>query len=283
MNAEPHLEATSGGRAPLAMPDRLRALCERLHRAADLPSGVQAAAWACDGVFPFYRVALAFPTRQAGRCYVAAAWARRPEEELAGYDFSLQGHPLERVARSGATVICTDPEGASGDAVLARLFAGEDRAEEMGVALNLGGRRGLLVFSSRERGGFDAGAQTWAEDVGRVVALWGRSWAGPEAPHALREQYEALLEGALDGIGVLQDGRLVYSNASLREIFGLASGRPVPRDFEGLLVPASREAFRAALRGLESRSRMLPRLEVDSVSGREGRLHLELGLQAILH
>lgn len=273
------------GRAPepsARMPARLRDLCERLERADDLRSGVQAAAWACDGVFPFYRVSLAFPARQSGRYYVAAAWARRPEEELAGYDFSLRGHPLEKAIRSGLTVVRTDPQRDNDDAALGRLYAGEEKAEEMGVALDLGGRRGLLVFPSRDRDGFGAAARAWAEDVGRVLSLWGRSWAGPEAPHALRQQYEALLEGALDGIGVLQRGRLVYANASLREIFGIPPGRPVPSDFETLLGPASRQAFQAALGGLTSRSRVLPRLEVRGAGDREG-LHLELGLQAILY
>lgn len=281
--SENSIEDRSVSGAPAAILARLRDLCGRLQRSDDLRSGIQAAAWACDGVFPFYRASIAFPARQPGRFYVAAAWARRPEEELSGYDFSLRGHPFERVVRTGATVVRADPSRDCDDAALLRLYAGEEKAEEMGVALELGSRRGLLVFSSREAGGFHESARAWAEDVGRVLSLWALPWAGPDAPEALREQYEALLEGSLDGIGVLQAGRLVYSNASLREIFGIPAGRAAPPVFESLLAPASREAFRTALRGLESRSRVLPRLEVLGLGGPEGHLHLDVGLQGILY
>lgn len=262
------------------LPDRLRQLCDRLGRLDDLRAGAEAVAWACEGVFPFYRVAVVFPGRDAGRCHVAGAWASRPEEELSGYGFSLRGHPLEEVVRSGATVVRTDPGADHADTALRRLYSGEQKAEEMAVALDLGGRRGLLVFASRKTDSFGPAARAWAEDVGRVFSLWGRSWAGPDAPDALREQYEALLEGALDGIGVLQGGRLVYSNASLREIFGLPPAA-VPSDIEALLSPRSRVDFRSALAGLVGRARLLPRLEVEGVGGRRGTLRLEVGLQSM--
>lgn len=267
-------------RAPEALPARLRELCAGLSRADDLRAGVRAVARACEGVFPFYRVALAFPSREAGRCHVAAAWAHRPEEELAGYGFSLRGHPLAAAVRTGVAVLRTDPRGDCADRALERLFAGEGKAAELGVPLELGGRRGLLVFASRDTGAFSEASRAWAEDVGRVFAPWARSWAGPDAPDALREQYEALLEGALDGIGVLQAGRLVYSNASLREIFGLAPGAS-PSDLDALLSPASRPVFHEALRGLAGRERLLPRLEVEGRGGHRGALSLEIGLQSI--
>ncbi|MHC4230463.1 MAG: hypothetical protein ACYSW0_23765, partial [Planctomycetota bacterium] len=64
-----------------------------MSEADDLRSGAEAVAWACDGVFSFYRAAFVFPGRGAHRYYVASAWARTAEEELEGYDFSLRGHP----------------------------------------------------------------------------------------------------------------------------------------------------------------------------------------------
>jgi PAS domain S-box-containing protein len=264
------------------LPDRLKDLCRRLSEADDLRSGVEAVAWACDGVFSFYRVSLAFPARRPNRYYVAAAWARKAEEELEGYDFSLRGHPLERTTRDGVTVVRTDPMQDNEDAVLSRLFRDEKKAEEMAVPVALGGKRGVLVFSSRNKGTFGAHARRWAEDVGRTVGPWARAWAGPDAPHALREQYEALLDGALDGIAVLRGGRIVYANTSFHEIFGIAPDQNLTGGFQDLLQPESRPAFLDSLGELDLRPRVLPRLEVEAATAGGRQVHLDLGLQRII-
>jgi PAS domain S-box-containing protein len=259
----------------------LRELAARLASADDLHAGVEAAAWVCLGTFPFYRASLALPGRRLGHCYVAASWAQKPEEELDGYDFSLKGHPLEKVARDGVAVVRPDPLGDHADPVLARLFRGEGKAEELGVPLELGGRRGLLIFASREKGRFGRPAQELAMDVGRLLALWVRPWAGPDAPHVLKDQYEGLLEGSLDGIAVLQGGYTVYANGSFGEIFGLADPSQTP--FASLLAPESRTAFEQAVESLRRRSRLLPRLEVEARSAAGASLHLDLGVQRILY
>ncbi|MHB8766036.1 MAG: sensor histidine kinase [Deferrisomatales bacterium] len=250
-------------------------------RAEDLRAGVEAVAWACDGAFPFYRVALALPSHRAQKLHVAAAWARRPEEELAGFDFSVKGHPLEKILRSGGTLVRTDPLGDALGSPLERLYRGEGKAEELAVALDLGGRRGLVVFASREKGRFDPAACRWAEEVGAVLAVWARPWTGPEAPYALKEQYETLIEGALDGIAVLVDGDIAYANGSFREILGLPPGRKIRRRFADLLAPASCGPFAEAQDWLGRRGRVLPRLEVEAVSAAGAPLHLDIGLQRI--
>jgi len=258
-------------------------LAARLAYSSDLHSGVEATAWACDAVFPFYRVALTLPARRPGRYYVAAAWARRPEEELEGYDFAIDDHPLEGVVRDGNPVIRANPQGDHADTVLAGLFRGEGKVEELGVPLPLGDRRGVLVFASRERGAFSEAAVAFAADIARLVALWVRPWAGPDAPQTLKEQYEALLEGALDGIAVLVHGRVTYANASFREIFG-PSGEG-PSRFADLLTRESAEAFARAVESLRRRQRVLPRLEVEApvFAPAGGLLHLDLGLQRVLY
>lgn len=266
-------------RSGLSQP--LRELASRLASADDPHAGVEAAAWACLGTFPFYRASLVLPGRRPGHCYVAASWAQRPEEELDGYDFSLGGHPLEAVARDGVPVVRPEPLGDHADPVLARLFRGEGKAEELGVPLDLEGRRGLLIFASREKGRFGPAAQALAMDVGRLLTLWVRPWAGPDAPHVLKDQYEGLLEGSLDGIAVLQGGRVVYANGSFGEIFGLAEPSQTP--LAGLLAPASRTAFERAVESLRRRSRLLPRLEVEARNAGGDSLHLDLGLQRILY
>ncbi|GAB4271881.1 MAG: hypothetical protein Kow0092_26790 [Deferrisomatales bacterium] len=261
----------------------LSGLCRDLTRADDLRSGLEALAWACDGRFPFYRVALALPTGAPHRLYVAAAWARRPEEELAGYHFVFRGHPLERAVTEGVPVVRTDPARDASDPRLARLYRGEGKVEELAAPLDLGRRRGLVVFASREKGRFTQAAVEWAVEAGRVFALWARAWAAPDGPYALKEQYETLLEGSLDGVGVLAGDRLVYTNASFREIFAGGAPEPLPATFLELLVPESREEFLEALALLERQPRVLPRIEVVG-RGPGGRgLELDLGLQPILY
>ena len=273
---------TYGRVETMSLTPALKGLCCELAGAQELGAGLEAVGRACDGVFPFYRVALVFPGRDPQRYYVAAAWSHNPEEELLGYDFSIQEHPLEPVVARGSTVVRTDPSRDHSDGVLLRLFAGEHKAEEMGVPLALGEVRGLLVFASRVRGAFDAAAQTWAEDVARIVSLWARPWSGPDAPLAVRDQYEALLEGSLDGIAVLKEGALVYANASFREIFGFRGTDPRQIDLAQLLAPHSVDSLHEALGRLQQRPRVLPRLEVEA-RGATGRpLHLDLGLQLIL-
>ncbi|MBI5440686.1 MAG: PAS domain-containing protein, partial [Deltaproteobacteria bacterium] len=217
--AESSRERPDFGRQP-TLPPALRQLCDRLAGADDLRSGIEAVAWACDGVFPFYRVALAFPARKPRHLFVAAAWARDPSEELEGFDFSVRGHPLERALIHGCTVVRTHPSEDHADKTLLGLYAGEGKVEELGAPLELCGRRGLLIFASRQKGSFDEAARAWVEDARRIVSLWARSWAGPEAPQVLKEQYETVLEGSLDGIAVQQRGTLEYANSSFREIFG---------------------------------------------------------------
>ncbi len=260
----------------------LRDLCRSLARAPDLRAGLEATAWACDGVFPFYRIALALPTRPADRLHVPAAWARRPEEEILGFDFCVKGHPFQRALRASEPWVRVDPLGDEGpDSPLAHLYRGEGKAEELVVPLDLGGRKGLLVFASRERGAFGGVAGQWAADVGAVVALWVRPWAGPDAPHALKAQYETLLEGALDGIAVLMGPTIAYANASFREIFGLPEEGKLREPWPMFLAPTSREAFAEAEGSLGKRGRVLPRLEVEARGPRDQRLHLDLGLQRI--
>ncbi len=264
-------------------PEHLRELCRRLAAAEDLRAGVQAAAWACDGAFPFYRAALALPDRSRDRLYVAAAWARCADEELEGYDFDVRGHPLEQVVRGGAPLVRTDPLHDHGDLRLARLFEGEGKAEELAVPLDLGGRRGLLAFASREQGAFDATAVAHAEDVARLVSIWARPWSGPDAPAVLKDQYQALLEGALDGIAVLVEGQIAYANPSFREIFGISARLGAQGRFVDLIRPDSQEAFLEALEWVERRARALPRLEVQAQVPHRDCLHLDLGVQRILY
>ncbi len=268
-------------RSHAPLPAYLAELSQRLAKAEDLHEGAEAIAWACDGFFPFYRVSVVLPARAVDRCFVAAAWARRPEEELEGFDFSVAGHPLEPVLLDGETVVRTHPLTDDGPDALARLYRGEDKREEMAVPLDLGWRRGMLVFASREANGFDARARGRARDVARLAALWARPWAGPDAPLALKEQYETLLEGALDGIAVIGGDRIRYANASFREIFGLDEGAVEGRGFTELLAPESRDGLRDALAGLDRRSRVLPRLEVEAAGPRGGWLYLDVGLQRV--
>lgn len=272
------MSQTSGEFSP-----RLKDFCRRLGRAENLRSGMEAVAWACDGILPFYRVAVALPAVQPDHLYVAAAWARRAEEELEGYDFSLRGHPAERTIREGVVVVRTDPAGDRSDPRLARLYLDEGKVEELVVPLDLGGRRGLLVFASREKGGFGEAACTFAENVARLFALWVRPWAGPEAPQTLKDQYEALLDGALDGIAVLGDERILYANASFHEIFGIPAGRPVAGSFADLLTRRSRAVFADAVDWVGTQSRVLPRIEVEAPGPRGSQLHLDIGLQQVVY
>ncbi len=263
------------------LPTHLAELAKRLALSTDLRSGVEAAAWACDEAFPFYRVALALPARRPHRYYVAAAWARRPEEELEGYDFDVEDHPFAPLVHDGLPVLRLNPQADHADVVLTSLFRDEDKAEELGVPLDLGGRRGILVFASRERGSFLDASVHLAEDVARLVGLWVRPWAGPDAPQVLKEQYQALLDGALDGIAVLIHGEVTYANESFHEIFGPRGRRP--GRFRDLLTRESCEAFERSVETLRRRPRILPRLEVEAPSPGGDVLHLDLGLQRVVY
>ena len=265
------------------LPERFRQLCQRLAEADDLRSGLEAVAWACDALFPFYRVALVLPARRAGRLYVAAAWARRAEEELEGYGFELAGHPLAVTLAAGVPQIRRDPLGDHPDSSLEALYAGEEKAEELSLPLPLGNQRAALVFASRERGGFHEDVFPWLEDLARMVAVWVRPWVGHEAPCVLEQQYQALLDGALDGIAVVIDDTIVYANASFREIFGVSDPVRPPGSFTQWLHRDCLGPFSDALAWLERKARVLPRLEMEgcSVDGRP--LQLELGMQSVVY
>ncbi len=264
------------------MPATLRELADRLAAAEDLRAGTEELAWACDGVVPFYRLSLVLPDATPDRWYVAASWARRPEEELAGYVFSLGGHPLQAVVELGETVIRTDPGGDAPAHPVSRLFQGEGKAWELAVPLPLAGRRGMLVLASRDRADPSPEAVGWIEDVARIAAVWARPWVGPDGPEILRSQYETLLEGALDGIAVVRDGQIVYANASFCELFGVTAEEALARPFERFLDHGSRPVFQGALAELEGRDRILPRIEVQGRGERGRRFPLDLGLQRIL-
>ncbi len=264
------------------MPATLRELTDRLAAAEDLRGGTEALAWACDGVVPFYRLSLVLPDATPDRWYVAASWARRPEEELAGYVFSLGDHPLHAVVELGETVIRTDPGEDAPDHPVSRLFHGEGKAWELAVPLPLPGRRGMLVLASRDRADPPPEAVAWIQDVARIAAVWVRPWVGPDGPEILRSQYETLLQGALDGIAVVREGQIVYANASFCELFGVTAEEALARPFESFLSSESRPVFLEALAELEGRDRILPRIEVRG-RGEHGRhFHLDLGLQRIL-
>lgn len=263
--------------------EMIRNLSRELIHADNLRDGVAAAARACLGIFNFYRLAIAFPTRKSGRFYVAAAWAKNPHEEFEGYDFAILGHPLEKTATEGSTVIRLNPQIDHDDALLTRLYISENKAEEMSVPIDLGDKRGLMIFASRKKGEFTAFAQSWAKDVGGILGLWAQAWAGPEAPHVLREQYETMLEAALDGVAVLLEGEIAYANASFREIFCISSNQEPPKDFSGLLDQKSLPYFLNALDELNKKPRILPRLEVEAKGSMGKSLHLDLGLQCILY
>ena len=265
------------------LPERFRQLCQRLAEADDLRLGLEAVAWACDTLFPFYRVALVLPARRAGSLYVAAAWARRAEEELEGYGFELAGHPLALALAAGVPQIRRDPLGDHPDSALGALYAGEGKAEELSLPLPVGNRRAALVFASRERGGFREDTFPWLEDLALMVAVWVRPWAGHEAPCVLEQQYQALLDGALDGIAVMIDDAIVYANASFREIFGVPDGGHPLGNFTQWLQRDSLGAFGDALAWLERKARVLPRLEVEGASADGRSLQLELGMQPVVY
>ena len=265
------------------LPERFRTLCQRLAEADELRSGLEAVAWACDRLFPFYRVALVLPARQPGSLYVAAAWARRAEEELEGYGFELAGHPLAEALASGVPRVRRDPLGDHPDTALGALFAGEGKAEELSLPLPLGSQRGALVFASRERDGIREDMFPWLEDLSRMVAVWVRPWAGHESPYILEQQYQALLDGALDGIAVVVDDAIVYANASFREIFGVSDRDRSLGSVTQWLQRGSIEAFEDALAWLERKSRLLPRLELEGRSADGGTLQLELGMQSVMY
>jgi len=140
-----------------------------------------------------------------------------------------------------------------------------------------------MVFASRDQNGFTEYAQKWAQYVSGILGLWAQAWAGPEAPHVLREQYETMLEAALDGVAVLLDGEIVYANASFREIFCIPSDQPLPNNFKNLLREKSMPSFLGALEELSRKPRILPRLEVEANGSMGKNLHLDLGLQCILY
>jgi hypothetical protein len=135
-------------------PERIGDLCRCLSEADDFRFGMAAAAQACQGIFAFYRVPLALPSRPSDRLQVAVLWADRLEEKNEDYDFDVRNHPLERVIHEGVVPVRTDPLGDHSDTHWARLFQGEGKPEELVLPLASGERRGLLVFASRARGRF---------------------------------------------------------------------------------------------------------------------------------
>jgi signal transduction histidine kinase len=214
---------------------------------------------------------------------VAAAWARRAEEELEGYGFELAGHPLEAALAAGTPHIRRDPLGDHPGSSLGPLYAGEGKVEELSLPLPLGNQRAALVFASREPGGFRDDQLPWLEDLARMVAVWVRPWAGHQSPCVLEQQYQALLDGALDGIAVVIDDDVVYANASFREIFGVSDvGRPLG-SFTQWLQRDSLVAFDDALAWLERKARVLPRLDVQGQSADGRTVHLELGMQPVVY
>ncbi len=264
------------------MPARLRDLVERLAASDSLRAGAEAIAWACDGVVPFYRVALVLPDVPPGRWHVAASWARSAEEELEGYVFSLEGHPLRAVVERGEPVVRTAPEEDAPGHPVSRLFRGEGKRWELAVPLPLGDRRGMLVLASRKAVLVGREQVEWICDVGRIAGVWARPWVAPDGPEVLRSQYETLLEGALDGIVVIQDRRIVYTNASFRELFGVSEDEAMDRPFESFLFPESRAAFHEAVLEARRRSRVLPRIEVEGRTAGGRRIPLDLGVQRIV-
>ncbi|GEM_PF-2661762 len=258
-------------------------LALRLAEASTLEEGAEALAWACAERIEFYRLSIVLPLTEPGEYWVGASWAERPEEEMAGYTFHLTGHPLAPVVEQGTTVVRHDPENDAPELPVSRLFRGEGKLWELAAPLHIGARRGMLVLASRSPTVPCPDAVAWAEEVALWASVWSRAWCGPDAPEVLRELYQSLLEGALDGIALLRDGEVVFANPSFRELFGLSPAETMGLGFEALLAPRSRERFREALGLLAERPRVLPRVEVEG-RGRGGRtLALDLGLQMILH
>lgn len=274
---------TSQTDSPPFLPDRLRPLCRRLAQADDLRAGVEAIAEACDPLFPFYRVALVLPARQAGNVWVAAAWARRPEEALDGYGFALADHPLAAVLASGVAHLRSDPMGDHPPNSLDTLYAGEGKIEELSLPFTLGNQRGALVFASRERGGFSEALLPWCEDLALLVSVWVRPWVECGAPQGPAHPYQALLDGALDGIVVLHDDAIVYANASFREIFGVHDPVQPLGGLSRWLQVDGWKAFEDALGWLERKQRVLPRLQVQGRRADGSSVHLELGMQAVAY
>ncbi|GAB4266773.1 sensor histidine kinase [Deferrisoma sp.] len=258
-------------------------LSRRLAEASTLEEGVEALAWALAERLLFYRLSLVLPLRDPDRYWVAASWAERPEEEMAGYTFGLAGHPLAPVVTDGRPVVRHDPENDAPELPVSRLFRGEGKRWELGVPLALAARRGMLVLASRHPEPPGPEQVAWAEGVARWASVWARPWCGPGAPEMLRELYQSLLEGALDGIALLRDGEIVYANPSFRELFGLSPAAAEGLRLVELLEPGSRKAMLKALDELAERPRVLPRVEVEA-RGPQGRpLVLDLGFQAMLH
>jgi len=276
-------DVTSQTDSHALLPDLFRPLCRRLAQADDLRAGVEAVAWTCDPLFPFYRLALVLPARQAGSLCVAAAWARRPEEALDGYGFALAGHPLAAILAAGVPHLRSDPMGDHPPNALDPLYAGEGKIEELSLPLTLGNQRGALVFASRERGGFGEALFPWLEDLALVVSVWVRPWVECGAPHGLERQYQALLDGALDGIAVINDDTIVYANASFREIFGVHDPAQPLGGLSRWLQGDGLKAFGDALGWLERTTRVLPRLEVQGRRADGSSVQLELGMQAVVY
>ena len=103
----------------------------------------------------------------------------------------------------------------------------------------------------------------FVEAVSKVVKVNGRSvicvvvidvTERRRAEHELREMketYRALVEQSLQGLAIIQDGRIVYANQALADIFGYDLKRMLsmtPQEVENLMHPEDREMVLGRLR-----------------------------------
>jgi PAS domain S-box-containing protein len=121
------------------------------------------------------------------------------------------------------------------------LFKRQAKGEDVGpFELDFVDRSGgVRTLELRERPVWRGGRIVEVHGIGRDVT--DRKHAQDEAT-AAREQYRLLVENAVEGIAVTQDGVIKYANSTLMKLAGYAEGGLVGQPFAGFIHPDDREA-----------------------------------------